>query len=143
MPSCETPIATDIPPAMNTPPMAERAVRTSVLLAATIEQFGGDHARTHKVRDLSSGGVRVDQGDALRKGATVVITVGSLEAVPATVVWIADGWAGLKFATVIDPDQARTRAALKPKQISNHKKSDPSPGPTAGWAGDLRNPYRR
>ncbi|GHH26083.1 hypothetical protein GCM10008023_40160 [Sphingomonas glacialis] len=41
MPSCETPIATDIPPAMNTPPMAERAVRTSVLLAATIEQFGG------------------------------------------------------------------------------------------------------
>ncbi|WP_189677801.1 PilZ domain-containing protein [Sphingomonas glacialis] len=54
----------------------------------------GDHARTHKVRDLSSGGVRVDQSDALRKGATVVITVGSLEAAPATVVWIADGWAG-------------------------------------------------
>ena len=122
-----------------------RAARSSVLLSATIEQFGTGKVLTHKVRDLSSGGVRVDQGEALLKGATVVVTVGSLTAIPATVAWVIDGWAGLHFAQGIDPDHARARASVKPKPGIAPNTPGPiyTKAPTAGWAGEMRNPYNR
>lgn len=124
---------------------AERVPRASVLLSATVEQFGDAAISTHRVRDLSTGGMRIDQAHLLRQGATVLVTVGALEAVGATVVWLADGWAGLKFATLIDPDAARARAVITPK--ADQKQRPLRPAATAplkaGWAGDMRNPYRR
>lgn len=57
----------------------------SVMLSATVERFGGGGPTKHRVRDLSSGGVRIDQADALKAGATVLISVGVFVAVGATV----------------------------------------------------------
>ena len=40
----------------------------------------------------------IDQAGGLQVGATVLVTVGQLEAVDATIVWIKEGAAGVKFA---------------------------------------------
>lgn len=119
-----------------------RAPRDSVMLSALIERFGGGAPTRHRVRDLSSGGVRIDQAAALPVGATVLVTIGSLEAVGATVAWVKGEAAGLKFAAPIEPADARAKAAVAPRA-----RQEPSPAglrvPTAGWIRDLNNPYRR
>jgi hypothetical protein len=116
-----------------------REPRHSVFLSALVEPFGKAAPSRHRVRDLSSGGVRIDQAGDLRPGATVLVTVGALEAVGATVVWVRDGTAGLKFANPIRPEDARAKAAVAPR-----RERDPKPaGPTAGWVPNLNNPYRR
>lgn len=119
-----------------------RAPRDSVMLSAIIERFGGGAPTRHRVRDLSSGGVRIDQAAALPVGATVLVTVGALEAVGATVVWVRDGAAGLRFATPIDPADARAKAALAPRAKQEPSAAD-RPVPTAGWIPNLNSPYRR
>lgn len=96
--------------------LVPRAPRESVLLSASILQFGKDATTKHRVRDLSVTGVRIDQAAALQAGATVLVSVGILEAIGATVVWVRDGLAGLKFAQMIDPDAARARVVLRPGQ---------------------------
>lgn len=123
---------------------AERAARTSVLLTATIEQFGTRTVLRHRVRDINKDGARVDQGQALNPGATVVVTVGALEAVAATVIWVANGFAGLKFAKPIDPDQARAKAVVHPAGAGQGERKTflaKDRSPTAGWIDQLRNPY--
>ena len=75
-----------------------RAERHRVMLGALIERFGHGGATRHRVRDLSTTGVRVDQAERLQRGATVLVTVGSLAAVGATVIWVEQGAAGLRFA---------------------------------------------
>ena len=115
-----------------------------MFLNATIECFGAGVPTNHRVRDLSAGGIRVDQATHLRVGATVLISVGALEAVGATVKWVKDGFAGLAFAKAIDPERARTRAAIAPRSGPARpavKASATIPG--AGWVADLRSPYRR
>ena len=95
-------------------PGEPRARRESVLLSAQIAGFGGGAPSKHRVRDLSTTGARVDQALTLSPGATVLIWVGLLEAVGATVVWVREGVAGLKFAHPIDLTAARSRVALPP-----------------------------
>ncbi|MEG3164963.1 PilZ domain-containing protein [Sphingomonas sp. PB2P19] len=117
----------------------ERPPRASVMLSATVERFGGGGPTKHRVRDLSPGGVRIDQAADLRMGATVLVTVGALEAIGATVVWVREGTAGLKFAQPIDPNDAKAKVAIAVR---------PAPAPTdhrlkAGWTLDLRNPYKK
>jgi hypothetical protein len=119
-----------------------RQPRQSVFLNATLERFGGGAATKHRVRDLSVGGMRIDQAVGLQAGATVVVTVGNLQAVGATVAWVRDGWAGLKFAVPIDPDQARSKAAVAPKVADPIPKPASGIVPTAGWIKDLNSPYR-
>lgn len=119
-----------------------RAPRHSVFLSATVECFGSAAPTRHRVRDLSTGGVRIDQAGALREGATVLVTVGALEAVGATVVWIRDGVAGLEFNEPIDPEAARARAAVAPRQ-TGARDSAPGAVPTTGWVPNLKNPYGR
>jgi hypothetical protein len=118
-----------------------RAPRHSVMLAATVERFGRGAPTRHRVRDLSTGGVRIDQASQLTPGATVLVTVGALESVGATVVWVRDGLAGLKFAHDIDPDEARARTAIPARKPAGQKASADT-GPKAGWMPDLRDPYR-
>lgn len=127
----------------DTPPPSEptaRAPRHSVFLSATVQRFGGTAPSKHRVRDLSIGGMRIDQAAGLKPGATVLVTVGALEAVGATVVWVRDGAAGIEFAEPIDPDAARAKAALAPRPASART---PDTGATAGWMPGLQNPYRR
>lgn len=116
-----------------------RQPRPSVMLSATVEHFGGEPTK-HRVRDLSAGGMRIDQAGSIKRGATVLVTVGSLHALGATVVWVSDGSAGLSFTQAINPDDAKAKVAVGvPRPIAPIN----AVAPTAGWAYDLRNPYRR
>lgn len=123
-------------------PLLPRAPRHNVLLSALVERFGGAPATRHRVRDLSTGGVRIDQAGSIQAGATVLVTVGALEAVGATVVWVRDGWAGLKFAQPINPDDARAKTMIAPRSASVAPQEAPGATPAAGWMRDLRDAYR-
>ena len=122
-------------PSSSTPAPIARAPRVNVMLGAVVERFTRTAPTRHRVRDLSSGGVRIDQASALKPGETVLVTVGALRAVGATVRWVKDGHAGLAFAETINPDEARSKAAIAPP---------PPPKPVfrpAGWIGDMRHAY--
>lgn len=118
-----------------------RMPRQQVLLGAEICGFGGGAPTKHRVKDLSVSGARIDRAGALKPGATVLVSVGVLKAVGATVIWVKDDLAGLSFAEKIDPDAARSKAIIappkpRPAQVINR-------GATAGWVQDLNSPYRR
>ena len=88
-------------------------------------------------------GRTVEIADELRVGATVLISVGALEAVGATVKWVGAGAAGLAFARPIDPEKARMRAAIAPKRADGLRPAPTvAPPPKAGWFAELENPYR-
>jgi hypothetical protein len=93
-----------------------RAPRESVLLSAEVATFGSGAPSKHRIRDLSATGARIDQAGMLGSGATILVSVGLLDAVGATVIWVQDGVAGLKFAVPINPDAARAKAALPPSR---------------------------
>ncbi|RYY16793.1 MAG: PilZ domain-containing protein [Alphaproteobacteria bacterium] len=95
-------------------PVTPRVERYSVMLTATIEHFGGAPPSRHRVRDISPDGMRVDQARRLRAGATILVTVGDLTETAATVMWVRNDAAGLKFASPIQVDRARSRAAIAP-----------------------------
>jgi hypothetical protein len=138
------------------PPLAStgRQQRASVMLMASIEQSGGGTATKHRIRDLSSGGIRIDNAAGLRSGELVLVTVGALEAVEATIVWVRADLAGLSFGEQVDPQDARKKprvTSVAPKATADAlfpplpavKNIDKvfSP-PTAGWLGCMRDPYR-
>jgi hypothetical protein len=117
-----------------------------VLLGAEISDFRGGAPTRHRVRDLSSTGARIDGAASLTEGSMVVVTLGSLIGVAATVAWVRDGDAGLSFETEIDPDSARARspAPLAPKFAPSVRTTGggSTAAPTAGWAAQLHDPYR-
>lgn len=116
--------------------LAPRQPRQNVLLGAEICGFGGGTPTKHRVRDLSSTGARVDRAGSLKVGSTVLVSVGVLDQVGATVVWVKDDSAGLQFAEPIDPEAARSKALVAPAQ----KREE---GEGAGWIFDLNSPYRK
>lgn len=122
---------------------ADRSPRQQVLLGAEIGGFGGDAPTRHRIKDLSATGARVDRAGALRPGSTVLVSVGTLEAVGATVIWVRDDAAGLKFAETIDPDAARSRTIVSAGRAASTVAISRAPVPTAGWIGGLASPYRR
>lgn len=123
-----------------------RAKRTSVMLIALLEHFGKQAATSHRVRDLSAGGMRIDNAATLKAGATVLISIGALHAIGATVKWVHDGFAGLAFAEQIDLEDAQTKAVIAPDRAIEPTRSTifkVAPAPTAGWIEEIRSPYRR
>lgn len=121
---------------------SHREPRQSVFLSTTLERFGSGGTTKHRVRDLSPGGMRIDLAESLQAGATVLVAVGQLEAIGATIVWVKEGSAGIKFAKAIDPDKARGKAAVRRTAdiVPNQQKQR---GPTAGWVVALNNPYQK
>lgn len=117
-------------------PSGREMPRQQVLLAAEIAGFGGGVPSKHRVRDLSSSGARIDHASNLRAGSTVLVSVGVLQAVGATVVWVKGDLAGLKFAEPIDPDAARSKAIVTPAGAPQAHTG------RAGWIGGLEDPYR-
>lgn len=121
-----------------------RAPRANVLLGAQISGFGGGARTRHRVRDLSSGGARVDNAGSLRIGTTVLVSVGVLEEVGATVVWVKGDMAGLRFAEAIDPDAARSKTIISAGALASKGTEDAkSQSVGAGWVAGLDNPYRK
>jgi len=119
-----------------------RAERHRVMLGALIERFGHGGATRHRVRDLSTTGVKIDQAERLQRGATVLVTVGSLAAVGATVIWVDQGAAGLRFAQPINPDDARAKTFVaKPSSAPTRPREEPLGN--AGWLGHIRGAYDR
>ena len=86
--------------------------------------------------------MRIDLAAGLQIGATVLVAVGQLEAVGATIVWVKEGYAGVQFAKAIDPDQARGKAAVRRTADIVPNKQEQR-GATAGWVADLNSPYRK
>lgn len=116
------------------------------MLMAMVEQFGGKAATKHRVRDLSVSGIRIDNAAGLRPGTTILISVGALQAIGATVQWVRNGFAGIAFAELIDPVDAHKKAAIAPTVPAKPVTMETPrvvPPPTAGWIEELRNPYRK
>jgi hypothetical protein len=122
---------------------AVRAPRASVFLTATLAHFDRSETTAHRVRDLSSGGMRIDQAHLLRQGASVFVTVGALKALEASVVWIDENWAGLALAQQINPDEARARTASAPAAGGDQCQLPAAALVKVGWLADLQNAYRR
>lgn len=126
-----------------------REARHHVLLGARISGFGGSAPTLHRVRDLSTRGARVDNASALRVGSTVLVSVGVLEEVGATVVWVKNDIAGLRFAEVIDSNAARSKTIIAPSsrpEAGSDKPKREADGVApagAGWIAGLDSPYRR
>jgi hypothetical protein len=125
--------------------LAPRQPRQNVLLSAEISGFGGGTPSKHRIRDLSSTGARIDRAGSLKTGSTVLVSVGLLDQVGATVIWVRGDTAGLKFAEAVDPDAARSKAIVAPPQKATLKREAPREDGTleGGWASDLRSPYRK
>lgn len=121
--------------------LTPRKPRQQVLLGAEICGFGGGAPTKHRIKDLSVSGARIDRAEGLKPGATVLVSVGVLKAVGATVIWVKDDLAGLRFAETIDPDAARSKAMIAPSKPRPAVATDR--GATAGWIRDLNSPYRR
>lgn len=100
-----------------------REARESVFLSGMVTRFGQPAATRHRVRNLSPNGACIDSADMLRQGQTVLIDVGVLAEVGATVAWVKSGLAGLKFAHPIDIGAAKTRP--KPAHVEQGWGADP------------------
>lgn len=125
---------------------ALREQRESVMLAAEISRFGDAAAATqHRIRNLSPNGARIDKAATLRRGETILVTVGSLAAIGATVRWVAEHNAGIRFFEMIDPAVARSKTIVKtPHACDALTPSQPTPerdAQLAGWLGDLESAY--
>jgi hypothetical protein len=129
-----------------------RMKRQNVLLGAAISRPDGSNPTRHRIKDLSTTGARVDRAGELEPDAAILITVGALEAIEATVIWVKGEVAGVRFAKPIDPEAARSKSlvssasppapglktpVLRPGAVPSH------PQPTAGWIHDRENPYRK
>lgn len=128
------------------PLLERRAPRHKVLLAAEISESRNSAPTRHRVRDISAAGARVDAADSLAKGSNVVVTLGSLRGVAATVAWAQGGDAGLSFESEINPEDARSRPAnvtlARPLNPATPV-TRPAARVTAGWAAHLNDPYKK
>jgi hypothetical protein len=102
---------------MSDPNARPRETRESVFLSAVVTGFGQSAPTTHRARNVSTNGVCVDRAETLKRGQTVVVDIGMLEAVGATVRWVNGTLAGLKFAHPIPIDAAKTRP--KPAHVQH------------------------
>lgn len=109
-----------------------RARRDSVILNARIET--ADRVVECRVRNLSQTGACIDNAGNLNPGDRVLVTMGMVHHVEASVRWARDGRAGLHFeGALIDIGAARRprgTVAAAPRTV-------------AGWLDNLHSPYRR
>lgn len=106
-----------------------REPRESVFLSGLVTRFGQGAPTKHRVRNLSPDGACLDQAEPLRQGQTILLDVGVLAEVGATVVWVNGNLAGLKFAHRIDIGAAKTRP--KPAHVTDGWGADPWKSPSS------------
>ena len=113
-------------------PSAERPRRDSVILTARIES--SDAVVECRVRNLSATGACIDNNAGLRPDDRVLVTMGTVHHVEATVRWAGGSRAGLRFENArIDIAAARRpRGTVAPASRN-----------VAGWLDNMYSPYRR
>lgn len=142
---------------------APREPRSSVIIRAGVEGIVGQGSPGERrlsgdtrVRNLSRTGACIDDLGFL-VGDTVSVSMGSIVAVAAEVMWVRPPLAGLHFHAAVDLEAARrSRSTVAPARpgvsqasvfqagVSQAGATQPSaPPPSAGWAADLRHAYRR
>ena len=111
---------------------AERSRRDSVILNARVET--SDRVVECRVRNLSETGACIDNPAELAPGDRLLITMGMVHHVEATVRWASGGRAGLHFegATVDIAAARRPRGTVVPASRN-----------VAGWLDNMYSPYRR
>ena len=114
---------------MDTSTDSPREKRNSVIVRAIVMTPDGK-SRESRVRNLSRHGACMEHHGDLTAGMTVMLHLGSMPDLMATVRWIGERLAGLSFAEDIDLDEAR-----KPRGVGVV--------PRVGWIADLNNPYGR
>lgn len=140
MPNFADPSAADISAQILSP----RAQRASVMLGAMIEYGNGKEPTKHRVRDISAGGIRIDGAHEMQAGTEVTVSIGLLQAIAGSVKWTRQGLAGIAFNEMIDPSEARKRPGDTSNVVTSQiRESDKVSVPSAGWAGEMRNPYRK
>lgn len=120
-----------------------RFPRPSVMLKAMIARKHIDGETSHRVRDISKGGMRIDNAERFALGESVFASVGDLVSVEAKIIWVEGGRAGLAFCQPIKPELGLKKAAIPTIVEASSPDSIAPAAPTAGWFSDLRNPYRR
>ena len=80
--------------------------RDSLFLAARLT-VGEKPAIDIRVRNLSAGGLMIDNAPFMTIGTALVIELRNIGAVPGTVAWYTEGRAGIAFDAPIDPIKAR------------------------------------
>lgn len=100
-----------------------REQRESVFLSASVTRFGEPLPTRHRVRNLSINGACIDQAAMLRQRQTILIDVGVLAEVGATIMWVVGDLAGLKFAHPIAIGSAKSRT--KPEHVAVGWNADP------------------
>ena len=112
-------------------PAAEspREKRNSVIVRAAVAA-PGEAAVERRVRNLSRSGACVEHAGELSSGTVLLLQMGTLQDLPAEVVWATERLAGLRFAELIDLDEARRPRGVGVK-------------PKAGWITEINDAYRR
>ncbi len=110
----------------------ERSRRDSVILNARIET--ADQVIECRVRNLSQTGACIDNVGNFRAGDRVLVTMGMVHHVEASVRWANGGRAGLHFEGV----EIDIAAARRPRGTVMAASRT-----VAGWLDNIHNPYRR
>lgn len=80
--------------------------RDSLFLAARLS-VGGKPATDIRVRNLSEGGLMIDNAPPMAIGTELIVELRNIGAVPGRVAWYVEGRAGIAFDIPIDPIKAR------------------------------------
>lgn len=108
---------------MSSPPEGQRAARTNVLLAATLETSTG-LAGPVRVANLSTSGALVF-GDLLPAAAERVTLICAASRIAARVAWVGTQHAGLAFDQAINPsDVLPKRAATATLIVKDERELD-------------------
>ncbi len=95
--------------------------RDSLFLAARL-RIGDEEATDIRVRNLSAGGLMIDNAPPVTIGAALIVELRHIGAVSGKVAWYTEGRAGIAFDDPIDPIRARKPVATRPVE----------PGPSRG-----------
>lgn len=124
-------MASNLPIFLNGATMAQREPRSHVMLSARIWRDGWEEPSMHRLINISAHGACLGQATSLARDDVVIVQIGSMEPMEATVAWSRQGIAGLRFAEPIDVAQAR------------RSRSGQASGVSAGWMAQINDAYRR
>lgn len=81
--------------------------RDSLFLGATLHFDGEVRTRDTRVRNLSEGGMMADLDRVVPPGTRVTVDIRGIGEVTGRVAWCAEGRAGIRFDSSVDPRLAR------------------------------------